>query len=111
VTQRQVKSPIAETPHEACRSSKDHGHTLLPSCVAVQVWQTEKQDFEDLADSEAHASMIAPAAAPAAAAAGSLPHPHISHVEAAKILWSNALQHFWPRLVATCCAWLANDFA
>jgi len=65
--------------------------------MTVQVWQTEREDFEDLADAEAHP------ADPHAA--------HISHTEAAKILRSNALQHFAPRLVATCCAWMANDFA
>jgi hypothetical protein len=63
----------------------------------AQVWQTEKQDFEDLADAEAHPT------SPAA--------HHITHTAAAKILRRNALQHFWPRLVATCVAWLSNDFA
>lgn len=72
-----------------------HIHLLLPP---LQVWQTEKQDFEDLADAEAY-----PSPGPAA--------PHIGHTQAAKILRKSALQHFWPRLVATCVAWMANDFA
>jgi hypothetical protein len=44
----------------------------------LQVWEAEVQDFEDLADAEAH---------PADPAA-----PHISHIEASKILRVNALQ-------------------
>lgn len=66
------------------------------------MWEAEKQDFEDLADAEA---LHDPCRDPTA------PHVHISHVEASKILRVNALQHFWPRLVVTCGAWMANDFA
>lgn len=74
-----------------------YAHNACPGRAALQVWEAEKQDFEDLADAEAHPSD------PRA--------PHISHMEASKILRVNALRHFWPRLVATCGAWMANDFA
>lgn len=87
-----------------CTLNTEHtelSRVFKPAAVSrwfcLQVWQTEKQDFEDLADAEAHPTN------PTA--------PHISHTEANKILWSNALQHFWPRLVATSAAWLSNDFA
>jgi hypothetical protein len=102
------------------------------------VWEAEREDFEELAEAEvsnlhsttghditapagghARHSTTTPAAATrhnsatshnTSTTAAAAP-AHISHAAAATILRTNALRHFWPRLVATCCGWLANDFA
>lgn len=51
-------------------------------CGCLQVWTCEKADFEDLTESEVHKSK--------------------------RYMTLNAFANYWPRLVATCMAWVAN---
>lgn len=73
--------------------------TVSPAS-GMQVWEAEKEDFEDLAETEV---------------LGETPVVHRRTMEdptaSKKYLRRNAFKNFWPRLIATCLAWIANDFA
>jgi hypothetical protein len=126
-------------------------HDATRRGAITQVWEAEKEDFEELAEEEllaesqmlgaplgsststnghhlAHAHAHGSATTAASVRTSSImsaheahhdhldghahaAHHHQARPEAVKFLRMNALVHFWPRLVATCFAWVANDFA
>lgn len=80
-----------------CRTTLDR-HIVQSPFFANQVWQQERQDFQEL-DKVSDAPAMHVAASNKAVK------------QAKRGLIMNAAKHFWPRLVATSLAWVANDFA